>query len=182
MKLATFTHAGKTGLGIVRGERIVPLATALPSAPADMISLFKDETSMGALKRVAADAASIALADVVLHAPVLNPGKILAIGLNYRDHVEESNMALPEHQVWFNKQHNCVNDPYAGFNLPSVSTMFDYEAEMVFVIGKRCKHVPKERAHEVIAVAAVIVFVIDGYLHKDLKAWGLALLALALLF
>jgi len=151
MKLATFTQSGKTGLGIVRGERIVPLASALPSAPTDMISLLKDEKSMGALKRVAPDAASVALSDVTLRAPVLNPGKILAIGLNYRDHVEESNMALPEHQVWFNKQHNCVNDPYAGFNLPSVSTMFDYEAEMCFIIGKRCKHVPKERAHEVIA-------------------------------
>ncbi|MGV8997355.1 MAG: fumarylacetoacetate hydrolase family protein [Parvibaculaceae bacterium] len=151
MKIATFTHAGTTGLGLVRGERIVPLATALPSAPTDMISLLKDEKSRGALKMIAGDAASLALSDVTLRAPVLNPGKILAIGLNYRDHVEESNMALPEHQVWFNKQHNCVNDPYAGFNLPSVSHMFDYEAEMVVIIGKRCKHVPVERAQEVIA-------------------------------
>ncbi|MEW6089797.1 MAG: fumarylacetoacetate hydrolase family protein, partial [Pseudomonadota bacterium] len=69
----------------------------------------------------------------------------------YRDHVEESGQPMPEHQVWFNKQHNCITGPYDDVALPAVSSLLDYEAEMCFVIGKRCKHVPKERAHEVIA-------------------------------
>ena len=94
---------------------------------------------------------STPLAEVELLAPILNPGKVLAIGLNYGDHIEESGMDAPKHQVWFNKQHNCINGPYAPINLPSVSTALDYEAELCVVIGKRCKHVPRERAHEVIA-------------------------------
>jgi 2-keto-4-pentenoate hydratase/2-oxohepta-3-ene-1,7-dioic acid hydratase in catechol pathway len=151
MKLATFTHQGTTRIGIVRDEGIVDLAAAAPELPRDMIGLLEDAKALARAREVSATAKTIPLTDVSLRAPVLNPGKILAIGLNYRDHVEESNMALPEHQVWFNKQHNCVNGPYDGFNLPAVSTMLDYEGEMCFVIGKRCKHVPVERAHEVIA-------------------------------
>ncbi len=146
MKLATYTSKGKTAIGLVRGDRIVDLSALAP----DMIALLSNDALMAKAKATQADAPSLALADVTLRAPVLNPGKILAIGLNYRDHVEESKMALPEHQVWFNKQHNCVNDPYGTINKPVVSDFLDYEAEMCFVIFKRCKHVPGDRAHEVI--------------------------------
>ncbi|MCS5574367.1 MAG: fumarylacetoacetate hydrolase family protein, partial [Pseudomonadales bacterium] len=96
-------------------------------------------------------AKAIPLADLELQAPVMNPGKVLAIGLNYGDHVEESGMNKPEYQMWFNKQHNCINGPYADINLPAVSDKVDYEAELCLVIGRRCKHVPRDRAHEVIA-------------------------------
>ncbi|MCH8258512.1 MAG: fumarylacetoacetate hydrolase family protein, partial [Proteobacteria bacterium] len=47
--------------------------------------------------------------------------------------------------------HNCINAPLGDINLPSVSTRLDYEAELCLIIGRRCKHVPRERAHEVIA-------------------------------
>ena len=152
MKLATFTYQGETRIGVVREDGVVDLAAAAPDLPRDMIGLLKaGDAAMARAREAAKGAKAIPLADVTLRAPVPNPGKVLAIGLNYRDHVEESGMALPEHQVWFNKQHNCINDPYAPINMPSVSHMLDYEAEMCFVIGKRCKHVPAERAHEVIA-------------------------------
>lgn len=151
MKLATFTHRGTTRIGIVREGGVVDLAAAAPELPRDMIGLLQDEKAMARARDVSSATPIIPLTDVMLRAPVLNPGKILAIGLNYRDHVEESGAKLPEHQVWFNKQHNCVQGPYDGIYLPVVSTMLDYEAEMCFVIGKRCKHVPVERAHEVIA-------------------------------
>lgn len=152
MKLATFTHHGETRIGVVHGDSIVDLAAAAPGLPRDMVGFLEaGDGAMARAREASAGAASIPLGEVQLRAPVLRPGKILAIGLNYRDHVEESGMALPEHQTWFNKQRTCVQDPYGTINLPSVSTMLDYEAEMCFVIGKRCKHVPKERAHEVIA-------------------------------
>lgn len=151
MKLATFTHRGATRIGIVRDDGIVDLAAAAPDLPREMIAFIAAPDALSRAREAASSAPAIALADVTLRAPILVPGKILAIGLNYRDHVEESGMKLPEHQVWFNKQHNCVQDPYGPINLPAVSSALDYEAEMCFVIGKRCKHVPVERAHEVIA-------------------------------
>ena len=151
MKLATFTEGGSTRIGVVRDGGIVDLSVAVPDLPRDMIALISSEAAMAKARAAAEEASTIPLDKVTLEAPIPFPGKVLAIGLNYRDHVEESGQAMPEHQVWFNKQHNCITGPYADIALPAVSSLLDYEAEMCFVIGKRCKHVPKERAHEVIA-------------------------------
>ena len=153
MKIATYRatsgSAGETGIGVVQDDRIIDLKSC--GLPGDMMSLLEGGIDVAAIGSRLDGGSSLALADVELLAPVPNPGKVLAIGLNYRDHIAESGMDAPKHQVWFNKQHNCINGPYAPINLPSVSPMLDYEAELCLVIGKTCKHVPKERAHEVIA-------------------------------
>ncbi len=153
MKLATFTHGRTARIGIVVGELIIDLSAAAPELPTDMIAFLEagDEAMARAREAQTDSDHAFAVADVALHAPVPHPGKILAIGLNYRDHIEESGAQPPKHQVWFNKQHNAANGPYATFAKPSVSDLLDYEGELVFVIGKRAKHVPRERAHEVIA-------------------------------
>jgi 2-keto-4-pentenoate hydratase/2-oxohepta-3-ene-1,7-dioic acid hydratase in catechol pathway len=151
MKLATFEYKGDRRIGIVTDRGIVDLSSAAPALPRDMVALISDDKAMAEARAAAAKGSAIPIADVHLCAPVPFPGKVLAIGLNYRDHVEESGQPMPEHQVWFNKQHNCITGPYDDVALPAVSSLLDYEAEMCFVIGKRCKHVPKERAHEVIA-------------------------------
>lgn len=93
------------------------------------------------------DSDVVDLERLILHAPIPNPGKVLAIGLNYGDHIEESAMDRPKHQVWFNKQRNCINDPYADIALPSVSKLLDYEAESLTNAASTC-HV---RGAEVIA-------------------------------
>ncbi|TNF87329.1 MAG: fumarylacetoacetate hydrolase family protein [Gammaproteobacteria bacterium] len=154
MKLATFSTTDNQNprLGAVRDDGIADLGGA-DGVPDTLLGLLNAGDAAMAAARSAADTADaiVPLDQVTLHPPVLTPGKILAIGLNYGDHIEESGMGKPKHQVWFNKQHNCVNGPYADIALPSVSGMLDYEAELVVVIGKRCKHVPRERAAEVIA-------------------------------
>jgi 2-keto-4-pentenoate hydratase/2-oxohepta-3-ene-1,7-dioic acid hydratase in catechol pathway len=91
-----------------------------------------------------------ALEAVTLCAPVPRPGKILGIGLNYADHVAESGMARPTEQLWFAKMPTSANGPFDPIDLPSVSEQLDYEAELAFVIGRRCRHVSRDRAHEVI--------------------------------
>jgi 2-keto-4-pentenoate hydratase/2-oxohepta-3-ene-1,7-dioic acid hydratase in catechol pathway len=90
------------------------------------------------------------LEEVRLLAPVL-PRKYLAIGLNYADHIAESGMQAPEFPVFFNKQVTCVVGPGEDVHMPRVSTLLDYEGELALVIGTRCRHVPVESAHEVIA-------------------------------
>ena len=85
-----------------------------------------------------------------LLAPVV-PRKYLGIGLNYADHIAESGMQAPEFPVFFNKQVTCVVGPDEDVHMPRVSTLLDYEGELALVIGKRCRHVPVESAHEVIA-------------------------------
>src|SRR6476646_1145668 len=90
------------------------------------------------------------LDDVRLLAPV-QPRKFLAIGLNYADHIAESGMQAPEFPVFFNKQVTCVVGPGEDVHMPRVSTLLYYEGAPALVIGKRCRHVPVESAHEVIA-------------------------------
>jgi 2-keto-4-pentenoate hydratase/2-oxohepta-3-ene-1,7-dioic acid hydratase in catechol pathway len=91
-----------------------------------------------------------AVEEIRLLAPVL-PRNYLAIGLNYADHIAESGMQAPEFPVFFNKQVTCVVGPGDDVHMPRVSTLLDYEGELALVIGTRCRHVPVESAHEVIA-------------------------------
>ncbi len=149
MKIATYRSTDGARTGVIVGEQVVDLESC--GFAADMKNLLRAGIDVELISSKLDQGKKIPLADVELLPPVPDPGKVLAIGLNYGDHIAESGMEAPKHQVWFNKQHNCINGPYAPINLPSVSPMLDYEAELCLVIGKRCKHVPRERAHEVIA-------------------------------
>ena len=153
MKLCTFTHGQRTRIGVIVGELVIDLPAVAPELPSDMISFLAAGDEAMALAEAAQTNPDVSfpVADVVLEAPVPRPGKILAIGLNYADHVAESGGVAPSVQMWFNKQSTATNRPYGSFNKPAVSDMLDYEGELAFVIGKRAKHVPKGRAHEVIA-------------------------------
>ena len=148
MKLATFAEAGRTRVGRVDGDTLVDLTAA--GVAADMLSLL--EGGDAALQRARqASGPALALRAVTLCAPVLRPPKILAIGLNYKDHIEETGLETPKFPMFFNKQSTAAHGPYAPIHLPRVSDKLDYEGELGFVIGRRCRHVPRTRAHEVIA-------------------------------
>jgi len=84
--------------------------------------------------------------DAYWFAPVPRPGKLLCIGLNYRDHAAESKMAIPERPVVFSKFPSCVIAPGENVILPSTSSQVDYEAELAVVIGRRAKNVSASRA------------------------------------
>jgi len=86
--------------------------------------------------------------DAYWFAPVPRPGKIICIGLNYRDHAAESNMPIPEKPVMFSKFSNCVIAPGEPVVLPATSQQVDYEAELAVVIGRRAKHVAAARAYD----------------------------------
>jgi 2-keto-4-pentenoate hydratase/2-oxohepta-3-ene-1,7-dioic acid hydratase in catechol pathway len=85
---------------------------------------------------------------VVIGPPVPRPGKIICIGLNYKDHAAESNMPVPKSPISFSKYVTSVIGPDRPVRLPAVSQQVDYEAEMAIVIGRRAKHVPLERAFD----------------------------------
>ena len=158
MKLCTFDQAGAARVGVVVNDEIVDLSLAAPELPREMTALL---AAGPAAREAATSAASraksrIPLAAVRLAAPILRPPKFLAIGLNYADHVAEAGLETPKFPTVFNKQSTCVAGPYDPVHLPRVSSVLDYEGELGFVIGKRCRHVPKTRAHEVIAGYLVV--------------------------
>ena len=148
MRICRFaTNSGSPALGIVEGDAVVDLSGAdVPSDPTAALA----EIGREGLETLAGGAPRLPLADVRLLSPA-SPRKYLAIALNYADHIAEMGMEAPEVPVFFNKQVTCVTGPGAEVHMPKVSTLLDYEAELALVIGKRCRHVPVARAHEMIA-------------------------------
>ncbi len=159
MRLATFSDRDGTRIGLVVDDEIIDLKRARPELPADMIAFLAAGPEAMAAARAALGSSSSArlkLKDVRLQAPVPKPSKFLAIGLNYADHVAESGLAKPAAPLFFNKQVTCVTGPFDPILIPRDSEQVDYEGEMGFIIGKRCRRVPRERAHEVIAGYCVV--------------------------
>jgi 2-keto-4-pentenoate hydratase/2-oxohepta-3-ene-1,7-dioic acid hydratase in catechol pathway len=157
MKLARFTHNNATRIGVVVDDSIVDLG-AIPELPRDMIAFLsagKDALD-GARTAVRDKVRSLPLKDVKLEAPIARPPEFLAIGLNYADHVAETGGKAPAFPLFFNKQATCVNAPFDPIHRPRASEALDYEGELGIVIGKRCRHVPRDRAHEVIAGYVIV--------------------------
>jgi 2-keto-4-pentenoate hydratase/2-oxohepta-3-ene-1,7-dioic acid hydratase in catechol pathway len=158
MKLCTFRHEGSTRLGVIGDGDVVDLAAAAPELPREMSALL---AAGDAALHAAANAATrskgrLPLTTVRLAAPILRPPKFLAIGLNYADHVAEAGLETPKLPTVFNKQSTCVTGPNDPVHMPRVSSALDYEGELGFVIGRRCRHVPRDRAQEVIAGYLVV--------------------------
>ncbi|MGH9029206.1 MAG: fumarylacetoacetate hydrolase family protein [Acidimicrobiales bacterium] len=157
MRLVTFTasdsspRAARTG--VVVGEEVVDLTAPDVGLPGDMCEFLeggRDATARAAEAAVSGTA-RLSLEEVRLLAPVPKPVKVLAIGMNYRAHVRELGSQVPEHQVWFNKQRTCVIGPGEGIEVPRESDCVDYEGELAFVIGRRCRHVARSDAPEAVA-------------------------------
>jgi acylpyruvate hydrolase len=100
--------------------------------------------------------AVFALGEVELKAPVPRPGKLILLGLNYRDHAEETGQKIPEVPTLFAKYHNSVIGPGAAILIPRATEQIDYEAEFAFVIGRAGRHIPRERALDYVAGYTIV--------------------------
>jgi 2-keto-4-pentenoate hydratase/2-oxohepta-3-ene-1,7-dioic acid hydratase in catechol pathway len=158
MKLCTFLHAGAPRVGVVMDDGVVDLSSAAPALPRELVALLAAGPNALSHARSAAASARerLPLESLTLAAPIVRPPKFLAIGLNYSDHVAEAGLEVPKWPTVFNKQSTCVTGPNADVHLPRASSALDYEGELGFVIGARCRHVPRARAHEVIAGYLVV--------------------------
>jgi len=99
-----------------------------------------------ALEQAKAKGLLVSSDDAYWFAPVPRPGKIICIGLNYRDHAIESKMPIPESPVIFSKFSTCVIAPGEPVVIPPTSNQVDYEAELAVVIGRTAKNVSATRA------------------------------------
>ena len=85
--------------------------------------------------------------ETLIYGPcVTDPDKIICVGLNYRKHAEETNAAIPQYPILFNKFNNTLTGHGHDIALPRVTKEVDYEAELVIVIGKQAKYISKEEA------------------------------------
>jgi 2-keto-4-pentenoate hydratase/2-oxohepta-3-ene-1,7-dioic acid hydratase in catechol pathway len=119
----------------------------------DMVELMADfDSSKAMLHELQASTQGwLDLASVELRAPVKKPGKILAIGLNYADHIAETGRETPTQQMWFMKASSSIAGPYDAIQLPKASPgSVDYEVELVAVIGKGGRHIARADAPQAV--------------------------------
>lgn len=146
MKLASYEYRGVRGWGAVDGDGVIPLGHAW----SDVKSALADGP-----QAIAAESARvpgrISLRELTWLPPVPDPGKILCVGINYGKHVAETGRALPTHPSVFIRFADSFVGHLASVIRPSVSTHFDYEAELAVVIGREGRHISAGNAHEHIA-------------------------------
>jgi len=153
MRLVSFNSQGSLRWGRLEGDAVIDLSSS--ALPTSVLALLQAGDAALSAARTAIGP-RLALADVSLHAPVQRPPKILGIGLNYADHARETNQKTPEVPLVFNKQVTATSGPFDAIVRPRVSHHLDYEGELGFVIGRRCRHVPRASARDVIAGFVVV--------------------------
>jgi 2-keto-4-pentenoate hydratase/2-oxohepta-3-ene-1,7-dioic acid hydratase in catechol pathway len=159
VKIVSFHRDGQLSTGALLGSDLVldfqHAAAGLPDADGPLDWMDTDGACHQSARRLvdSADAAKlqeagaiVPLASVELQSPIPRPGKVICIGLNYRDHAEESGMDIPENPLVFSKFSSCVVGPEADVKLPRGAKEVDYEAEFGVVIGKTATDVAESDA------------------------------------
>lgn len=147
MKICRFLRPdGTAGWGISTASGIQDLTKADPTLPTSMLDVIEQWSKLA--PRVQGLAMRLGVGDEPLQVvcPFDRIGKILCIGLNYRDHALETNQAIPTEPIVFCKVPTALRGPDDDIVLPKVSTQVDYEAELVVVIGNRVRHADEAQA------------------------------------
>ncbi len=156
MKLATIETSGDLRAVAVHthdGEiRFADLAAGDAGLPTSLIDILAVDPALDRTRAAAQQAIeSGRFLEGTLRAPLPRPGKILCIGLNYRDHARESGLEIPGEPVCFGKFGNTIIGPDDAIRIPAVSSQVDYEAELVVVIGRGGYRIPAEAAMDHVA-------------------------------
>ena len=155
MKLVTHKTDHDARLGLLRDDHVIDLAAASDGRlPPDMLTfLRRGEPALQLARQVAENGtASTPVSDVTLLAPIPNPSKIVAIGLNYMDHCREQNVKPPERPIIFAKFSTAVVGPGATIRWdPALTQQVDYEVELGVVMGRLARRVPAAEALDYVA-------------------------------
>jgi 2-keto-4-pentenoate hydratase/2-oxohepta-3-ene-1,7-dioic acid hydratase in catechol pathway len=120
---------------------------------ADPQAAYEEWPAFREWAKSAAGASAAPVAEGSLESPAPRPRQVFGIGLNYRDHAAEANLAVPERPATFTKFPSCITGPYAEVALPSGAV--DWEVELVVVIGARAYRVPETNGWDHVAGLAV---------------------------
>ena len=159
MKLITFSlkdDPNISRIGAVKNDKIIDFYSS--NLPNDMINFINlgDDGLKQASKIIDLSKTIYSYNEINVKAPISVPNKILAVGLNYKKHIDEAKEVTEHHSEnvelqeqfpnIFNKQNSSVNDPYGDVHRPNASDWLDYEGELGIIIGKECRHVTYENA------------------------------------
>ncbi len=157
MRLVAYQRGGEARAGAVRtgpagSLELIDLCDADAKLPSSVMALLEaGDAALVAAAQAAMHGMAVSLAGVTLLPPVVQPQKIICVGLNYADHAAETGAAVGDEPVIFNKFPTCLRGPEAPIELPPESNEVDYEAELVVVIGRRARRVARDVAREYVA-------------------------------
>lgn len=176
MRLATIETWAGPRAALLAGEAFIDIHATEPNLPGNLRQLLAGGPELlHAVAELASrgNAVKYPAGQVRYHAPIVDPQKIICVGLNYKDHAAESGSPIPKDPVLFSKYATALIGHGEAIVLPKVSEEVDYEAELVIVIGKRGRHIPKAAAMEHVAGYCVghDVSARDWQLKKDGKQW-----------
>ena len=161
MRLVTYIAEGTQRAGVLVGERVVDAAHAARRAGLgsnhargsrvrDLLSAPPE--TLAKLAAAAEDADGVDVESVELGPPVPDPEKILCIGLNYREHAQEGDLAIPTSPIVFAKFRSALVGDRGQIHLPDSNPgMVDFEGELAVVIGRRARQVPESQALQYVA-------------------------------
>jgi 2-keto-4-pentenoate hydratase/2-oxohepta-3-ene-1,7-dioic acid hydratase in catechol pathway len=151
MKLVTFdAGAGELRPGILDGELVIDLVASDPGVPNSVRGILA-ANALGRIAEISQSSSAVRVANPPLMAPVVDPQKIIGVGLNYRDHALETGMEIPSEPIIFSKFPSSLIGPNADIRLPPISSQVDYEAELVVVIGSRAKNIAETESFKYLA-------------------------------
>jgi 2-keto-4-pentenoate hydratase/2-oxohepta-3-ene-1,7-dioic acid hydratase in catechol pathway len=151
MRLASYNMRGRPSFGVVVGDGIVDLRARL-SRFSSLLDVFRAPALTEAKAVAEGVRPDVALSEVELLPPLLAPEKILCIGINYANRGQDYNVTNnPKYPSMFYRAPNSLVGSGQKLVRPKISEQLDYEGEIAIIIGRECKHVPKERALGLIA-------------------------------
>jgi ureidoglycolate lyase len=148
MKLLRYGPKGEEKPGLLDAEgRIRDLSSAIADITGDTLA----PVSLERLRNLDPGSLPFVPGDPRIGAPIANPQKFIAIGLNYSDHAAESNLPVPPEPVVFTKQVSCLSGPFDDVTIPPESKKSDWEVELGVIMGSRAKNISKSDAPGCIA-------------------------------
>ncbi len=176
MRLASIETWAGARAALQVGDFFLDIHATEPNLPGNLRQLLEGGSDV--LQAVAglasrANAAKVPVGQAKFHAPIVDPRKIICVGLNYKDHAAESGAPIPKDPVLFSKYPTALIGHGQAIVLPKVSQEVDYEAEFVIVIGKKGRHIAKSNALDYVAGYSVghDISARDWQLKKDGKQW-----------
>lgn len=146
MKYLVGTVGGETAVYAVKGDTAFNLTALEPAVGKDLMGLIDNPSLASALKQRIASSDGIPVASITPALPVERPGTIICMGLNYTDHIKEGGYDIPAYPALFMRGRKSIMPAGQPMVRPGCSEMLDYEAELMLIVGKRGRHISKERA------------------------------------
>ena len=151
MRLATLRIADTTHAAVVVDDQ-----AKLIDGYTDVGALVRGgKAGLEAARRAETEGRSARLENGSVRRPILSPGAVVCVGLNYRKHILEMGREPPTHPTLFSKLPRALADPFAEIELPSTSKMMDYEGELAVIIGRGGRFIPVQDAWQHVAGFAV---------------------------